>query len=224
MSGVKKMEELPDGEEPSCAFASLETSSSPKDPTDDPGPVSLSAPTPSLSREAVAGFVLRHESRIRAIARRKLTAATRSTFDSEDVMASVLRRMDKLAMEGVLRPRSEGELWSLIQTIASNTAVSKTRLIERARILLTEDGSYAYEFLSRLNRCNTDDEAQLLVLRIAGALTGDRDRQIFLARIRGASHHAIAGILKISEAACRQSWMRICRDLFDAFQSEVSHA
>lgn len=185
---------------------------------------SLAAPTAGLGREAVASFVLRHESRIRAIARRKLTQSTRSTFDSEDVMASVLRRMDKLAMEGVLRPRSEGELWALIQTIASNTAVSKTRLIERARFLLTEDGSYAYEFLNRLNSCGTDDEAQLLVFRMAGALEGNRDRQIFLARVRGATHHAIAGMLKMSESACRQHWMRICRELYAAFESEVRRA
>lgn len=186
------------------------------------GPASF--PEKDLSREDVARFVLRHESTIRQIARRKLTQATKAVFDSEDVMASVLRRMDKLAHDGALRPRSEGELWALIRTIASNTAVSRTRMMERARILLTEDGSYAYDFVQRLNACSTDDEAHLLVLRMAGSFSSERSRHIFLMRVRGASHAAIAALLNITDGSCRQQWLQMCKELKAAFSGGTFHA
>lgn len=192
-------------------------------PADRPSDRAASTPQ-RLSREAIAHYVLSHESQIRAIARRKLTQATRSTFDSEDVMASVLRRVDQLALNGSLRPDNKAELWALIKTIASNTAVTKTRLIERARFLLTEDGAYAYHLLQRLNACGSDDEAQLLVLRMAGTLKNERSRQILLLRLRGATHGAISGMLGISEGACRQQWMSMCQELRAAFEGGRIHA
>lgn len=177
-----------------------------------------------MTREDVARFVLRHEEKIRRIARAKLTLATRTAFDSEDVMSSVLRRVDQLAANGTLRPANEAELWALIKTIASNTAVSKTRLIERARILLTEDGEYAYILVRRLQACATDDEAQLLVLRMAGLLKNERARQVFLLRVRGVSHAAVAAALESSEGACRQNWMQMCRELRLVFEKGLGHA
>src|ERR1044071_4218120 len=113
----------------------------------------LEGAEPDRMRQAVADYVLENSDKIRAIARRKLTAATRSVPDSEDVCASVARRLDTLAARGELHPRSEGELWALIKVVARNTAVSKTRLIERAREILTDDGPLAYEMLRRLNAC-----------------------------------------------------------------------
>ena len=181
-------------------------------------------PQDRLTRNQAAEFVLRYETRIRQIARRKLTQATRGAFDSEDVVASVLRRVDQLAANGTLCPENEAELWSLIKTIASNTAVSKTRLIERTRFLLTEDDAYAYYLLQRLNACTTDDEAQLLVLRMAHALPSERSRQIFFLRLRGATHAAIAGVLSIGEGACRQQWMQMCHELRAAFEGRTIHA
>src|SRR5207247_1975659 len=104
-------------------------------------------PGQSTIRTAIAEYVLEHRDKIRAIARRKLTATTRRVFDSEEVISSVLRRLDVMAERGSLRPRSETELWALIEAIARNTAVSKTRLIERTTRMLREDGAYALALL-----------------------------------------------------------------------------
>lgn len=186
-----------------------------------PGPErSAPAERSDLSRDAIAEFLFRNEQSIRRIARERLTRATRSTFDSEDVMSSVLRRMDVLALEGRLKPRSEGELWALVRTIAANTAVSKSRLIERARSLEAEDGEYGRALVRRLETCVNDDEAHLLVLRMASSLRKDRQREVFLLRLRGANHASVAGLLGISEGASRQLWMEVCRDLRDRFEGE----
>ena len=168
---------------------------------------------PAMSREEVAAWAMAHQRQLRTLARSRLTANTRSVFDSEDVFSSVVRRLDGLAAGGALRPHSEAELWALARRIALNTAVSKTRLIERSRILLTEDGPLAYEIERRINVCVGDDDATLLAHRMYEVLESSADRQIFGLLLRGASHRAVGQLLGISEEASRQRWMAIRRRL-----------
>lgn len=167
-------------------------------------------------RRTLADFILSREAQIRAIARRKLTVSTRSVFDSEDVLSSVLRRLDSLVQRGKLRPGCEAELWGFIKVIASNNAVSKSRLIECSRKWLTDEPEYAYYIVKVINACEDDDEVSWLVYRMAGSLAGE-DRQIFFLRVRGAMHQAVARVLGIDEGAVRQRWSRICRELRDRF-------
>ena len=174
--------------------------------------------TAAQTRAAIAAYVLEHKDRVRSIARNKLTRNTRRVFDSDEVLSSVLRRLDGMAVRGTLMPHSEAELWGLIEAIAQNTAVSKTRLIERARNMVTDDGPYAYELLKRLNACETDDEATLLVNRMLMSLPHGPDRQITVMFLRGATHRAIGDILGISEEASRQRWHRIRSELARRFQ------
>ena len=169
-------------------------------------------------REAVAAYILEHGDRIRAIARRKLTLNTRRVFDSEEILSSVLRRLDGMAARGTLRPRSEAELWALIEAIAKNTAVSRTRLIERMQNLVTEEGDYAYFLIRGLNACATDDEATLLVHRMLLSIPDASDRQITALILRGAAHRAIAGLLGITEEHSRQRWKRVREDLVARFK------
>lgn len=180
----------------------------------DPSPWPI--PGPAL-RERLAAYVLAHQSQIRAMARRNLTSDTRTVCDSEDILSSVLRRLDEMANDGVLRPRSERELWALIRTIARNTAVSRTRLIEHARQRLTEDGPYAYELLQRLNTYRSDEEATLLVHRMLASVQDRTNRQVLALMLRGASHRAIGAFLEISEDASRQRWMAVRREIAAKF-------
>jgi DNA-directed RNA polymerase specialized sigma24 family protein len=189
------------------------------EPDRDPTPLDLFGPgrDPEAQRRAIADFVLEHQTTIRAIARKKLTQAARGVFDSEEVLSSVLRRLDAMAQRGGLLPRSHGELWALVTTITHNTAVSKTRLIEFMRSRLTEDGPYAYELVRRLNACADDDEATLLVYRMMSCLPDATDRQILSLKHRGATHAAAASLLGTTEDAMRHRWMRIRRELCARF-------
>lgn len=171
----------------------------------------------SPARAALAKFVLENEAKVRAIARRKLPT-DRAVFDSEEILSSVLRRLDTMAHSGIFAPRSAEELWGLIKAIASRTAVDRRRLIERARNFLTEDGAYAYELLKRLNACPTDDDALMLLLRIMMSIKNQTDRQLFALLHRGASHRAIAAALKITEEASRQRWAVLRRELAARFE------
>ena len=170
-------------------------------------------------RDALAAFIMAHEDQIRAVARRKLTQATRLVYDSEEVLSSVLRRLDALAHRGGLVPSNEHELLAFIKAVARNTAVSRTRLIEFMRNRLTEDGPYAYELLKRLNACQDDDEATVLLNRMMLSLKDATDRQMLALVHKGATHKAIADLLKLpSVEASRQRWMRIRRQLCEAFE------
>lgn len=189
-------------------------------PTPDLPALLARGPSQPLARQAVANYILTHQERIRAIARRKLTTTTRRVFDSEEVLSSVMRRLDSMAARGTLLPHSEAELWALVEAITKNTAVSKTRLIERTRNLLTEDGLYAYELLRRLNACETDDEATLLVQRMLLSLKEGADRRLVVLRLQGANHRAAADLLRTTEAATRQRWTKVRKELLERFQSE----
>lgn len=172
-------------------------------------------------RRSVAQFVMSRERLIRAIARDRLSRDTRSVFDSEDVFSSVLRRVDNLARRGKLRLGCESELWGFIKVIATNTAISKTRLIECSRNWLTEEPDYAYYLVQALNACEDDDEANWVIYRMAASLERS-DRQLFFLRLRGAGHKAVAGVLRIEEEASRQRWSRICRGLRERFGGKTT--
>ncbi len=160
-------------------------------------------------RHLLSEFLLQNGDRIRAIARRKLTHATRSIYDSEDVLSTVLRRMDEFAAQGRFDPTSEDDIWGLIAVIARNAAVSRVRLVARLNQLVGEDGQYGQLVLARAEACRSDDEAAVLVTQLSMWLPDAEARQLFTLRLRGAAHPVVATVLNITPAAARQRWKTI---------------
>lgn len=177
----------------------------------------------ALGRDELAQFVTERQDQIRRVARTKLVQVARSLFDSEDVFASVAREIDELATTGAIRPESEKELWALIATMTRNNAVSKVRFAARAKDLIAEDGEYARQLAARAQHCASDGDAAVLCLRLLASLESSGDRKLFALRMRGANHRVIAGVLDITEEACRQRWMMIRRKLAETFR-EADHA
>lgn len=171
-----------------------------------------------LSRDQVAGFVMINKTAIRELARSKLIAVTKGVVDSEEVFASVARRLDRLATRGGVRPRSEAELWALVRTVTTNTAIEKNRLVVRARAMVDNEGAYAQQLLARLEACATDDEATLLVHRMALFLSESAERQILFLMLRGASFPAIAMAVRSTESAVRKRWSRLKATLEERFE------
>ena len=130
-----------------------------------------------MTRDDVANFVLKHADRIRTVARTKLTSRTKQAYDSEDVVSSVLRCMDEMAAAGSVRPASEAELWSLIKAVAGNRAVTKTRLMERAKSFFDEDGDYARVLHERIAKV----ARQFLGVSVLDAVSVPLDEQVSLA-------------------------------------------
>lgn len=172
---------------------------------------------PPLSRAEVAEFLTTNEAKIREIARAKIHKAHWPSLDSHEVLASVVRRLDRLANGAGVRPRSEAELWALVRCVTKNTAIEKSRLVARAQALVSSEGEYALQLLSRLEVCATDDEATLLVHRMALCLASAEERQILFLLLRGASFPAIAVALGSTEGAVRRHWCRLKHDLEERF-------
>lgn len=164
------------------------------------------------SREQIAQFLVERQEKIRALARQHLGSQLQRFTDSEDVFSSVCRRLDGLAAEGGLRPRHADEVWALAAAIVSNTAVDRARLLGRLRSREVQADGPDLGVL--VERCRSDDEAELLLQRMMLQLKGD-DRQIFMLRIRGASHEVIAQQVGTTVQAARQRWSRIAQTLRD---------
>jgi hypothetical protein len=170
-------------------------------------------------RESIAKYLIENKDRIRSVARRKLSARTRSVFDSEEIASSVFRRMDAFVSEGRLRQCNLAEFWGLIDTMTENNAFNRTQLIERARAFVREDGPYAQELLRRFELSKDDERATDLVFRILMFLKDEKDRRILSFRLRGARHSVVAGIVGISEESSRKRWSEICKLLRESFDS-----
>ncbi|VAX39499.1 hypothetical protein MNBD_PLANCTO03-2091 [hydrothermal vent metagenome] len=174
------------------------------------------------TREELAEFVLQHEGRIRSIARRKLSPGAKSAFGSEDVFLTVVRRLDAMAAEGLIRAESEGQLWALIRSVAEHVSLHRSRLIESTASRSGEDASFWSGVCCDFRRCRSDTEAFALLIRMMHSLSGQTDRQIFSLRLRGVSHRVIAQQVGCTAEAARQRWQGIRRELQLRFSEDTS--
>ena len=109
---------------------------------------------------------------------------------------------------------------SLIVTIAEHAATDRTRLMSLARSRLQADGEFARLFLERLNTCQDDDEAGVLVFQMFESLENTVERRLFLLRLRGIEHKVIAELIGITPTACRKRWSTIMENLARGFREE----
>lgn len=159
-----------------------------------------------LLRPVVARFVLQNQHEIRIVAKARLFSTMRSVCDTDELMATVLRRIDQFVHRGMFAPKEPGDVMALVRTVAHNTATSKIRLTQRARAMVREDGQYAQMLLDRLNQCPDDDDAATLITRLMLAIPTWTDRQIFSLRLRGTTHKVAAQAAGITEATARKRW------------------
>jgi DNA-directed RNA polymerase specialized sigma24 family protein len=159
-----------------------------------------------LRRQHVANLLLANLPRLEAVARRQLTARTKRVHDGPDVASSVLRRIDRLASEGRLDSFSDDEVLRFAVTVARHQAISRTRAIERFVEVVGEDGQYAALMRARLETCSDDEEAALMLYRIAASIPDAASRQLFMLRWKGLGSAMIGEVLGISADAVRQRW------------------
>jgi RNA polymerase sigma factor (sigma-70 family) len=163
------------------------------------------------SPEEITQFLLHKRADIRRIGSERLKGMRGRFTDSEDVYSSVCLRLLKMANDARLRPRGDEEVWALAATIAENTAISKVRILKRVHAELPTDE--ADEIARFFTACETDEEATLMLHRLAHRLENGDERQLFLLRLRGLSHEMIARSLSIKPAAVRQRWTTVMRRL-----------
>ena len=201
-----------------------ETPSAPDRPTDARRMTELMVSVRSGNREATAEFINRFGPRIRRRVRGKLSPAMRRLFDSQEILSTVARRLDKLVAAGGLHAESDGQLWSLVFTIAENSLIEKARVFRVLRNKEGEDSELANRMLSRIRDAEQRD-IEGCELEIDSALRhlGDRvDRQILSLWLMGRDSESIGAAVDMQPAAVRKRWERIRGQLRDAYTTGAS--
>lgn len=173
-------------------------------------------------REASAEFINRYGPRIRRRVRGKLSPAMRRLFDSQEILATVARRLDRMVAAGRLQAVSDGQVWSLVFTIADRSLVEKAKLFRTLQAREGEDSPLALSILARLKRAEQrePDGPELEIDKVLQSL-GDRlDRQILSLWLMGRGAASIAAAVDMEPATVRKRWERIRGQLRDAYASE----
>jgi RNA polymerase sigma factor (sigma-70 family) len=171
-------------------------------------------------REAAAEFMVEYGPLIRRRVRGKLGAAMRRLFDSQEILSTVGRRLDRYVRVGGLEAESPGQLLQLVFRMAEGAVIDKVRVFKRLERMEGEDSQFAQEFSSRLHDADTieDDGAVISLDEALRALTSDTDRQILTMWLNGAQHSVIAWDLGMTPAAVRQRWKTIRDRLKESLQ------
>jgi len=165
----------------------------------------------SGDRLAAADFFETYGPRVRRRVRGKLSPSMRRLFDSQEIVSTVARRLDAFVGEGKLEASNEGELWSLIFTIAENAVVDKARVFRRLRRVEAEDSAWA----RRAEECLGTAElaspgASVEQLAIAFESLGDPvDREILSLWLLDTPHVVTGRMMNMPPTAVRQRWTRI---------------
>lgn len=171
-------------------------------------------------RQAAAEFMIEYGPLLRRRVRGKLGAAMRRLFDSQEILSTVGRRLDRYVRVGGLEAESPGQLLQLVFRMAEGAVIDKVRVFKRLERVEGEDSHFAQAFSSRLHDADTDqsDGAVISLDAALRVLTSDIDRQILTMWLNGTQHNVIAWDLGMTPAAVRQRWKTIRDRLKESLQ------
>ncbi len=173
------------------------------------------------SREAMARYVLSLEPLIRRRVAGKLGARMRRVFDSQDIVATVLRRIDVYLSEHEIRATTEGELRALVMRVANTAVIDKVRLLERLR--RAEDDPLALSLRTRIERGDLDDaEVDSVIGRALQSVEDSRDQRMLWLWLSGLELKSIGVILEMKPDAVRKRWQRLRESLSGELQQEIT--
>jgi RNA polymerase sigma factor (sigma-70 family) len=178
-------------------------------PDPDPQPADQSPPPSRVEallarmrdgdRDAAAAFVSEYGPRIRRRVRQRLGPRVRRVFDSEDILSTLSRKLDRYVAERRLEAMNEAELWGLIARIASNSAVDKARLVQRAE---RTEHRVAHDEADPHDPPAPADRAEFE--KLTSSITDPADRTILLRWLAGATSAQTGDLLGLSAAAVRK--------------------
>ena len=169
-------------------------------------------------RGAAALFVDRYGQRIRRRVQGRLRPYVRRLFDSQEIISTVARRLDLLVRAGKLQAATDGQLWSLVFTIAENAVIDKTRLFDR--LLAIESSSAVGAHMTQCAPRTTSEHDRRQpedIARAFSALQDGIDREILSLWLQDTPHLITARLVGLSPAAVRKRWEVIKRRLRPIF-------
>lgn len=168
-------------------------------------------------RSAAAMFVLRYGDRIRRRLGGRLGPQMRRVFDSEDILSTVLRRLDVYLMDHDLLATNDNQLMSLIYRIADSAVVDKVRLAVKLRDLFGVEGDTTNSATSQGG--GIDDDARMGM--IFDAIEDPQDRLMVWMLLTDRSFEQIGQALDVPSATLRKRWQRL-RERLSSKLAEVA--
>lgn len=166
-------------------------------------------------RHAAAAFVLEHQGLIRRRYRQRLGFRLRRLLDSQDLVSTIVRRLDACVMGRGVRAEDEAQLWALIFRIGDNALIDRRRVLARLDRVEGPDSEIAREWRCRMARAERaqPDGTLLEIDRMLRMLPSEIDRRILTLWLGGLEHNEIAAEIGLTHAAVRQRWARLCARL-----------
>ncbi len=159
-------------------------------------------------RQAIASRLMEFAPLIRRRLQYRLTGQDRRLFDTQDLLSTILRRVDAMVAKGKLRASTDRELISLVLTILDNALVDRHRLLTRLKRVEAQDGVWASWLRTNIDLDNSNQAADTLS-DIFDSIESAEDRLLLSLRLSGASHAMIAEIIDTTADACRQRWVSL---------------
>jgi hypothetical protein len=174
-------------------------------------------------RVAAALFITRYGSRIRRRIRGKLNPAMRRIFDSQDILSTLGRRLDRIVHAGRVQAATEAELWALVFRMAENAIIDKARVFRRLRKVEGEDGALARDLSARFRQAERrrKEGAELEIGRVLSLIRDRTDRQIISLWLAGNGLNTIAQLVMLAPTAVRKRWQKIKCDLHRRLAAEA---
>lgn len=165
------------------------------------------------SREAGAEFLRRNHGVLRQRIRRRLRHIGRRLFDSQEILSTVFRRLDRMVLRGTVHAINPAALMGLVIEIADHSVVDKARVIDRINRSEGEDSVFAREFQRRIHDSErlTPDSGEDAISSVFEGLSGPREREILGLWLRGCPLKSIAVEMETKPAALRKQWEKIRR-------------
>lgn len=136
---------------------------------------------------------------------RLLSDDARKLTDTEDILSTVQRRVDRIIYEGRLRAASDEQFYALVHSVVERAILEKIRMGRRARVREQAAGAVRLSSLVERRRREAISQTE----RIGRAVTDPVDREVILLRGRGLSFELIAEMMGMQPAAVRKRWSRL---------------
>lgn len=167
-------------------------------------------------REAAAIFMAHYGDRVRRRISGKLSAGMRRLFDSQEIMSTVTRRLDRCVLGGELVATDPEQLWELVFRIAQNSVIDKGRVYRRLRQTEGPHQAFASQLRTRLREAEEQgppDAGELELDAMFRSLDDPLDREILAGWLRGLSFEAMAHETGLKLDTVRRHFLRIKRRL-----------
>jgi DNA-directed RNA polymerase specialized sigma24 family protein len=162
-------------------------------------------------RHASAEFMARYGPLIRRRIGGKLGGKLRRLFDSQELLSTVGRRLDRYVLAGRVRAESAGQMFNLIFRMADAAMIDKSRVMKRLNRAEGEDSPFTRAFLNRIEEAErrAPDGAESQIDAAFRSLPDPIDREILALWLQGKHHSVIAVHIGLSPAAVRKRWQMI---------------